>query len=113
MRIRDIKSANRDAYKRDSNGRLGKCYYCGKTVYFLHKGNDRWEAFLSWRAGDCNQGEWIRHFCPGFTEGKQQNRSSHHAYANVSVTNDEIMCRNCYLLMPRTLSECDNCGSKL
>lgn len=112
MRTRDIKSANRDAYLRDSAGRLGKCYYCGQTVYFLHKGNNKWEVYESWRAGNCDEDEWIPHFCSSYTANRRAS-SSNDSYADSTIAKDEVVCNNCYLLMPRTLAKCDNCGAKL
>lgn len=112
MRQRDIKSANRNAYGRDSRGHLGTCNYCGRTVYWWQPEPDMWRAFESWAAGTVDQDEWELHDCNGkYSETSKYKRGPQPSKSKTA--NQQVICPKCHIINSARVKECLHCGYTL
>lgn len=109
MRSKDMKSANRDAYKRGSNGRLSYCSNCGKKIHIWQDKGGKVKLFESWVEQNCDVGEFVPHYCGNYGGNVENNKYTRHNYQ----TDQQHECPNCHLLMPKANKTCDNCGAKL
>jgi len=51
-------------------GYLKECRHCGHTIYMAPTPNGCFRPCESWKAGACDEGEWIGHYCVGSSRSR-------------------------------------------